>query len=104
MEEGHRAGADTTSEAVAHDEVVARAQPLEEHVHRREVIGEIGVTHEHIASARRPYAAGERGTVSPDRRADDARAGTLRDLPRSIGTAVVRDDDLARDAVRTQRF
>ena len=94
----HRAGLDPAAEPVAHDQVVAGAQPLDELVEVGEVVAVVGVAHDHVGAARRRDAAEERGPVPLVDDVDDARTVGFRDLLRAVGAAVVGDDDLADDA------
>ena len=48
---GHRAGHDPAPEAVAHHQVVALAQLLDERLDRREVVAVVGVAHDDVSAA-----------------------------------------------------
>ena len=71
---GHRARLDAALEPVAHDEVEALAQLLEEAVEVAEVVGGVGVSHHHVAAPRRRDAAEQRRAVALAVHLHDARA------------------------------
>ncbi len=93
----HRAVGDAPGEPVAHHEVVARSQPVDERFDRLEVVRGIRVAHDHEPSARRRDAAEEGRAVSLLRHRNDPRAQALGDLDRAVRAAVVGHDDLALD-------
>jgi len=100
----HRAGFDTTIESVAHDQVKALAQLVDERTDRGEVVAVIRVAHDHVAASRRVDATDQGAAVAPSRDVDHARAKLLGDHPRAVGAAVVGDDDLRRKAVPGDRL
>ena len=98
----HGAGLDAVH-AVAHDEVGAVLELLEEARDLAEVVGEVGVGHDDVAAA----GGGEAGhvgvAVAAAALVDDAGAGLQRERGRVVLGVVVGDDDLAGDAVLGQR-
>src|SRR3954469_18037692 len=75
VQRGHGALLDAALEAVAHDEVVARAQALDERIDGLEVVREIGVAHEDVRAAGGSDAAGEGRAVTAGSDGDDAGTG-----------------------------
>ena len=92
----HRARLDPTGEAVAHHEVVAVAQVLEERAEVLEVVAVVGVGHDHVGAAR--GCPGSTRCRSPCGARSRPRARRTRELGRVVGAAVVGDDHFAGDA------
>ena len=103
VERRHRAGLDPAREAIAHHQIVPRAQRVDERIDGGEVVRVIRIRHEDIGTARGIDAAHERGAVALRAYVDDARTRRARDLARTVGGAVVGDDDLAVDAKTRKR-
>ena len=93
----HRARRDAAGEAIADDEIVARAQPFDECVQVREVVAAVGVAHDHIATARGRDPTAQRAAVAARGDVHDPRARPGGELGRAVRTAVVRDEHLTRD-------
>ena len=70
----HRPGLDPSPEAVAHDELVPRAQTFHERIEIREVVAVVSITHDDVAAMRRFHAADECRTIALHRNIGDARA------------------------------
>ena len=95
---GHGSGLDAALKAVAHDQVVPLAQFGNEAVEAFEVVAHVRVGHDAVASARGGDCAVERRAVAANGDGDDARAHAGRNLLRTIGRAVIADDDFAAHA------
>src|SRR5678816_742072 len=102
MQDGHRPRCDAASKAVPHHEFNARAKPLDERLERGEVVTVVRVSHDHIPTAGRVDASGERSAVAALRHGHQTCPVLRGDLLTSIGTTVVRDDDFAADAAARQ--
>src|SRR5690606_5864872 len=85
-------------EAVAHDQVRASAQLLDEAVERGEIIGVVGVAHDDVAAVRRGDTAAQGSPVAALGDSNDARTQAFSDRLRSIGGAVVGDQHLTGDS------
>ena len=101
VEKRHRAGLDAAFESVAHHQVVAVAEFVDERHQTGEVIAVVGITYNDEGAGRSSDTAQKGASVTPSLGVDDACPETLGDLHRPVGTAVVGDDDLAGDAVVT---
>src|SRR4029450_1834349 len=102
MEKRHGArhhGPAAGRESAALDEIVSFAELLEEPADLEEVVGVVGVAHDHIPAARRGDTPDQRVAIAFGRHADDPDAGVPGALARPVGRAVVGDDDLAIDPV-----
>jgi hypothetical protein len=64
-----------------------------------EVVTAIGITHYDVPTARRGYAAHQGAAITTFRNMDYSRAKARRDFLRTVGAAVVRDDNFRRDAI-----
>ena len=102
MEEGHGAGRDAALEPVAHDQVGAVAQTLDQTVQAFEIIAVVGVAHDHEAAARRADPTDQRRAVAALRNGDDTGAQGFGHGLRTVGRAVVGDQHLAGDAAASQ--
>ena len=96
MERRHRARLDAAGEAVAHDQLGAIFQRIDEGVELAPVVAVVGVGHDQIFAARRAGRGADRRAIALDRLMDDARAEAFGDLDRPVGRAIVADDDFAR--------
>src|SRR5260370_21740796 len=76
----HRPRLDAALEAVAHDEVVAGAQPLEKAAERGEIVAVVAAAHDVVRAACRPYAAEQRPAIATLRDIDNA-GGLLPGVP-----------------------
>ena len=94
VQRGHGAGGDAALEPVAHDEVVAFAQLLHEGGQGGEVVGVVGVSHDHEAAARGGDTADEGGAVAARRHRDDTCTRLACNVLGTVGAPVVGDDDL----------
>ena len=88
-------GAAARRQPAAHDEVVARAQFFHEAFCLSEVVARIRITHENVATSSRFDTATQCAAVAFFRDGDHACPKFLSDALRTIGRAVVCDDDLA---------
>ncbi len=98
----HGALGDAAGKAVAHHQLLAPAQFVQERAEVGEIIAVIGVPHDDKPPLGRGDAAGQRGAVAPGGDGHDPRPGRRRQGLRSVGAAVVRHQDLARHAVLVQ--
>src|SRR5262249_11789446 len=98
VQPGHRARTDAARKAVAHYQVIADVELLDERLQAAEVVGIVGVAHDDVLAAGRRDAALQGGAVALPLDADDAGAVFLGDLARAVGTAVVGHDHLGPDA------
>ena len=97
----HRARVDLVH-PVAHDELGALVEVLDEARDLVEVVREVGVAHHDVAAAGGGEAGQVGAAVAAARLVDDARAGGGRELRAAVLGRVVGDDDLAGDAVLGQ--
>nr|BFE77248.1 hypothetical protein GCM10020092_105490 [Actinoplanes digitatis] len=107
VQERHRALADAAAEPVAHDNVVPVAQALDERPELREVVGVVGVGHDHVAAAGLGDAGDQRGAVALAGRVHHPGAGADGYLLGAVGRSVVADQHLTPDTQfgeRTQRL
>jgi hypothetical protein len=102
VQPGHRAGLDAVH-AVAHDQVGARLELGEEARDLPEVVGQVGVGHHDVAAAGGGEARHVGVAVAPAALVDHAGAGGEREGGAVVVGVVVRDHDLARDAVLRER-
>ena len=93
----HRARVDVVH-PVAHDELGALVELLDEARDLAEVVREVGVAHHDVAAARGGEAGEVGAAVAAPRLVHDARAGRRGELGGAVLGGVVGDDDLARDA------
>ncbi len=89
MQEGHGPGRDPALEAVAHHQLGPAAKLPQHGVEPLEVIGIVGVAHDHIATAGGADAAHQRGPIAAVHHPDHAGAGRLGQGLRAVGRAVV---------------
>ncbi len=88
--------------SVAHDELGAAVELVDEARNVGEVVRQVGVRHDDVVASRR-VEAGEIGTaVASTALVDDPCPCTLGELWASVRRAVVGDDDLAVEAVSVQ--
>ena len=104
VQEGHRAVLDAAAEAVAHDQVVAGPQALDEGFDVAEVVAAVGVAHDHVAAVGGFEAAHQRRPVALGGDVHDPRAEPAGDLLGAVGAAVVGDHDLADGARPLEPF
>jgi hypothetical protein len=97
MQRGHRSGAIFAEKPVSHDEVIALTKFQKKRGEIREVVTVVRVTEDDIAALCRGNAADERASIARSGDRNDSSAQLVGDVQRSVGTAVVRDDDLAGD-------
>jgi hypothetical protein len=98
---GHGARQDAPAacrEAAAHDQVRAGPQTGQEPRQFAEVVGAVGVAHQHEPAAGGGDAASQRVAVAACRDFDNPCPGRFGQRLRAVGAAIVRDNDLARDA------
>src|SRR5690606_29560811 len=100
---GHGARLDAALKAVAHDQVVAFAQFLDESWNVPEVVAGIGVGHDHVAPVSGGDASHECAAVAFLWNADHAGPQGGGNRLRAVSTAVVSDDDLAGNAAFAER-
>ena len=93
----HRARVDVVH-PVAHDELGALVEVLDEARDLAEVVREVGVGHHDVAAARGGEAGQVGAAVAAPRLVDDPRAGRGGQLGAAVLGRVVGDDDLAGDA------
>src|SRR6202035_1036192 len=94
MRPRHRALLDPACEAVAHDQVVTEPQTLEDWRNLTEVVALVGVAHDDEATRRCRDTAPNRRAVSGFIDGDDLGSVGEGNLLRTIGAAVVRNQDL----------
>ncbi len=95
---GHGAGADAALEAVAHDQLIAGAEALDERVDGAEVVGIVGVAHDDVLAAGSGNARLQGRAVTALGGMDHPAAGGAGQVLRAVGAAVVGHHDLAADA------
>src|SRR5258708_32092476 len=88
----HGAGLDAAAKAIAHNEVVAPAQFVDEIGNLAEIVAVIGVSHDDIFTAGGADARLQRCAVAPFGDADYGGSIVLGNFNRAIGRAVVRDN------------
>src|SRR5258708_3498721 len=91
----HGAGLDAAAKAIAHDEVVAPAQFVDEIGNLNEIVAVIGVAHDDVFTAGGGDARLQRRAVAPLVDADYGGSIVLGNFNRAIGRAVVRDNHFA---------
>jgi hypothetical protein len=89
--------------AVAHDELAAGLELLDEAGDVAEVVGQIGVRHDDVLAAGGAEAGQVGGAVPAARLVHDAGAGLGCEFGGAVARAVVGDDDLAVEGVGLQR-
>ena len=97
VEPGHRSGLDVVH-PVAHHELGAVLELLDEARNLVEVVREVGVGHDDVVATRRVEPRQVRAAVASARLVDDACAGRSRQLGAAVVGAVVDDDHLAGEA------
>ncbi len=97
MEGGHGAGSDPSLEAVAHDQVIAGPEPVDEGFDREKVVAVVSVAHDDKRSSGARNAPHQGAPVALGLHMNDASAHFGRNGLRSIGAAVVGNDHLADD-------
>ena len=92
MQRRHRAGFDSAGKARSHDELAALLKLLNKAAQFAEIIGAIGVAHQHVPAAHK----GNRVDIGPSEpapgRPEHACASGKGDLPRAIARAVDNND------------
>ncbi len=91
MEPGHGSPLYAAFEPVPHNKIVSFSQLSYEPIEPREVIGIIGVTHNHETPFRCFNAAGKGRSIAAFRNRYDSRAETLRNGLGTVGRAIVGD-------------
>src|SRR5882757_2604709 len=91
----HGAGLDAAAKAIAHDQVVAPAQFVDEIWDFAEIIAVVGVAHDDVFTAGGGDAGLQRRAVAPLGDADYGGSIVLGNFNRAIGRAVVRDNHFA---------
>jgi hypothetical protein len=100
----HRPGLDAAGETVAHHQIVAGAQPVEERPEGGEVVAVVGIAHRHIGAARRGDPADQRRAVAPLGHRHHPGALGLGERLRAVGAAVVGHQHLAGDPGRFEEL
>lgn len=95
MEPGHGSGTYAAAEPIAHDEVMALAQPLDEGLDVAEVVRVVGITHDDIATTGGRNARLQGTAVTTVRDSDHPSSVKAGDLGRAIRATVIGHDDLA---------
>src|SRR4051794_12565283 len=103
MQEWHSAGLNPTPKAVAHDQLVSRAQPLQEWHQANEIIGVICVPHNDEPAPRSLDATEESGAIAPIGDVLNPGTGPPCQILRAIRAAVIRHQHLARDAILAEK-
>ena len=101
---GHGAARDVPLEPRAHDELIARADALEERGERCQVVRAVGIGHDDDVAAGRRETAQVRRPVAATPLVDQTRARRGRRFRGAVGRAVVHDEDLALDPGAAERF
>jgi len=99
----HRARFDAPREAITHHQFVSGAKLLHKGHQGHEIVAAVRITHDDIAAIRRFDPVPQRVAVATLRDINDPRTAFLGNLLRSIGAAVIRDQNLAIDAVLIQK-
>ena len=89
---GHRSRRDPAEKAVAHHEIHADAQLLDERIEPAEVVAVVSVAHDDVAAASVLRAVIQSGPVATLGHMNDSSALSLRDLWRAVRGSVVRHD------------
>src|SRR5262249_12527563 len=95
MQRRHGPALDAAGESVAAHEIISGFELFDEAFERLEIIAVIGVAHDHVLAPGRLDASLQGIAVAAFGGGHDPRAERLRDLLRSVDTAIVDDDDLA---------
>src|SRR4051794_15324367 len=103
MQEWHSAGLNPTPKAVAHDQLVSRAQPLQEWHQANEIIGVICVSHDDEPAPRSLDATEESSAIAPIGDVLNPGTGLPCQILRAIRAAVIRHQHLARDAILAEK-
>lgn len=98
MEKRHGTPGDAAAKAVAHDQLPPLAKPLDELVEIGEIVGVVGVGHDHEDPARRGDTGGESAAVSPLGDRDNPRPGSRCQFRGAVRAAVIGDHHLAINA------
>src|ERR1035437_1351979 len=93
----HRPRPNAALKAVSHHHVIPRTQLLNKGIETLEVIAVICVAHDAVATVRRGDRPIQRRPVAANRNMNPARAQLGRNLLRSVGRAVIADNDFAAD-------
>jgi hypothetical protein len=89
---GHRSRRDPAEKAVAHHEIHADTQLLDERIEPAEVVAVVSVAHDDVAAASVLRAVIQSGPVATLGHMNDSSALALRDLWRTVRGSVVRHD------------
>src|SRR5439155_9337690 len=107
VEDRHRAPGGGVEAAAEHEIGATVDDGRDERRDLLEVVGEVGVGHDHDVAPRRVEPRAQRPSVAAPPLGDDTRARLLGHVGRAVGGPVVDDDDLSRDACaahRVERF
>src|SRR5580693_5885391 len=99
----HRARCDPALKPVAHHQVSAAPESLDERHQGGEVIAVIGVAHDHITSASFGDPAPQCISVTTVSDSDDPGSGLAGQLLAAVGAAIIGYDDFAADVVFSQK-
>ncbi len=102
MQEGHGPGRDAALEPVAHDQLCAGAQLVQQQVQALEIVGVVGVAHDDETATRGADPAHQGGAIAAIEHADHARAFRFGQSLGPIGRSVVGDQHLAGHAGAAQ--
>src|SRR5580698_9733774 len=97
----HGARFDATEEAIAHYEAGSVAQLSQKTRNVAKLVAVIRIGDQHVTSACCQNTCVQSGTIPPSVHVDHTCAPSNRNLRRTIGRAVVGDDDLTENAVLT---
>ena len=103
MQRGHGTGSYPAFEAVAHDQLVTFPELFHENFQSGEVVAVIGIAHDDIATPSRLDTTQQRRPVPLDRHIHDPRTVLAGNFLRPVGTAVIRNQHFAGDAMTIQK-
>src|SRR5271166_2214049 len=95
MQRRHSARLNSSAEAVAHYQVVTRAEFIEKTLNMGEIIAVVGVTHQHESPSCRQDAAHQRVAVAFLRHGNDPRTCAASEVLRAIRGAVIGNHNLS---------
>ena len=94
VQKRHCLWGDSALESVSHHQISAAAQLIKVFIEAREIIAVVGIAHDDVAAASGLNPAKEGPAIAANGRVHQPRAVAPDDLPRPVGAAIVRDEDL----------
>ena len=95
MQQRHGPRPDATAESIPNDQVVTLPEPLDERPKAQEIVAVICVCEDDVASSCRRDPTSKRAAVTALLNRDHTRAQLPGNLLRTVGAAIVRDDQFA---------